>query len=167
MRIFLVGFMGSGKSHWGKIWAEQNAYRFIDLDEMIEEDQQMGIAKIFEERGEPYFREIETVVLKKNGSAENCILACGGGTPCFFGNMQWMNEQGVTLYLRLNPQELMENVRGEKIIRPLIRDLEEAELLLYIEKKLLEREPYYLQARYILSAHELHPGSLAALNLLH
>ena len=91
--------MGSGKTHWGKIWAEMNGFIFIDLDAEIEKEVGKSIAAIFENKGEPYFREIEAATLRTFAGAQNTIVACGGGTPCFYENIKWMNEQGTTIVM--------------------------------------------------------------------
>ena len=122
MRIFLVGFMGCGKSHWGKLWAEINNMIFIDLDEVIEAAEKKKIATIFEEEGEAYFRLKETATLRTMVNADNCIIACGGGTPSLDNNMTWMNENGLTIYLSATAQQLMHNILREKQKRPLIKD---------------------------------------------
>ncbi|HEX2683637.1 MAG TPA: shikimate kinase, partial [Ferruginibacter sp.] len=98
-KIFLVGFMGSGKTYWGRIWAQAYQLAFYDLDEVIEQDQGKTVAEIFKTYGEDRFRQIEAGTLRSFSEKNNCIVACGGGTPCFHDNMQWMNEQGTTVYL--------------------------------------------------------------------
>ena len=110
MTFFLVGFMGSGKTHWGKIWAVANGFTFIDLDEAIEITEGKLITTIFEDKGEEYFRTIEAAALRTCTGLSNTIIACGGGTPCFKENMQWMNEQGITIYLSSTATEILERV---------------------------------------------------------
>jgi shikimate kinase len=164
-KIFLIGFMGSGKTYWGKKWAQQNELAFHDLDEIIEKEQGKTIAFIFEKEGEAYFRKLETNALQILSKTENCIIACGGGTPCFNDNINWMNEQGRTVYLSAAPQYLFNRIREEKDKRPLISKYNEAELLFFIEQKLKEREPFYKQASVILPVDALDENSLSALNL--
>ena len=162
-KIFLIGFMGSGKSHWGKLWAQQTGMDFYDLDEIIETKQGKTIAAIFEKEGEPFFRELETEALLGFTGKDRCIVACGGGAPCFNDNMEWMNENGTTVYLSATPQFIFNHVIEEKAKRPLIKKLNEAELLFFIEQKLKEREPFYTQATFTLPADELDENSLATL----
>ena len=162
--IFLIGFMGSGKTYLGKIWAQQNGLDFYDLDEIIEQNEKRSIAEIFEKAGEEYFRKIETVALHQFSKIENAVIACGGGTPCFNANMQWMNENGITVYLSATPQYILSRIKEEKDKRPLINKLNEAELLFFIEQKLKEREPFYSQAKIILPVTDLHENSLSTLN---
>jgi shikimate kinase len=160
-KIFLIGFMGSGKTYWGKIWAKKNGLDFYDLDEVIEKEECKTIAAIFETAGEAYFRKIETIALHSFAKIENCIIACGGGAACFNDNLQWMNEHGTTVYLSAKPPYILASVKEEKDKRPLINKLNEAELLFFIEQKLKEREPFYKQAKIILPVTELNDASLS------
>ncbi len=163
--VFLIGFMGSGKTYWGNIWAKKNGLAFYDLDEVIEKEQHKTIAAIFEKDGEDHFRKIETIALRAFAGTEKCIIACGGGTACFNNNIQWMNENGNTIYLSATPQYIFDRVLNDKQKRPLINKHNEAELLFFIEQKLNEREPFYNQAKIILPVTELNDNSLATLNL--
>ncbi|MEO6328985.1 MAG: shikimate kinase [Ginsengibacter sp.] len=160
-KIFITGFMGSGKTFWGKIWAQQNHLKFFDLDEQIEKKLGEPIAKIFEKKGEEYFREIERYVLRKFSLKKNFVLACGGGTPCFFDNLQWMNEHGTTIYLQASPHEILNRIMNETHERPLLNKMNQSELLFFIEQKLKEREAFYLQAKCLLNVNELTDYSLA------
>lgn len=152
--------MGSGKSYWGKVWAERIGYNFIDLDELIEKREQSSIVEIFEKSGEDIFRLLETKMLRDLARHENCIIACGGGTPCFHDNIHWMNEKGVTVYLSAPASYLFEKIKDEKAKRPLIKEVNEAELLFFTEQTLKQRQPVYEQARVTLEASELTAGSL-------
>jgi shikimate kinase len=145
---FLTGFMGSGKSHWGKIWAAGNQLSFLDLDEVIEAGEGATIAAIFETKGEDYFRNIEAAALRSCAGLENTIIACGGGTPCFHDNMRWMNAHGTTIYIACTSEEILDRVFLEKEKRPLLKKLSKAELLFFIEQKVKERESFYTKARY-------------------
>jgi len=147
MKIFLTGFMGSGKTYWGRAWAQQEGLAFYDLDEVIVNAEGQSIDSIFEKSGEPYFRKTEAAQLRRFAGIDNCIIACGGGTPCFEDNMAWMNANGITVYLRTTPQYVYERVLDEKDKRPLIKKLNAAELLFFIEQKMKEREPFYSQAQ--------------------
>jgi shikimate kinase len=150
MQIFLVGFMGSGKTHWGRIWSAVNPFSFADLDDIIEKEQGTTIKKIFEEKGEEYFRNIETATLRSFTQHPNSIIACGGGTACFNENMHWMNEHGTTVYLKSTPKELAVRLLSEKNHRPVIKDIHDDKLEDFIAKKLSERESFYSQAKIIL-----------------
>lgn len=155
MIFFLIGFMGSGKTHWGKIWAAARGLTFIDLDEAIEIQEGKAVADIFEMKGEKYFRKLEAEVLRGCAGLQNTIVACGGGTPCFFDNMQWMNEHGTTIYLKTTSPEILERVLVEQDKRPLLKKMNRAELLFFIEQKLKERTPFYMSAKQILSSESL------------
>ena len=154
-KFFLIGFMGSGKSFWGRAWAQKYNLGFYDLDEVIETAEQKSVATIFEQHGETYFRDIEQKSLQTFSKKNNCIIACGGGTACFNDNMQWMNELGKTVYLSATPQYILDRVMDEREKRPLINKLNKAELLFFIEQKLKERESFYRQAKFILPVDEL------------
>jgi len=161
MKIFLIGFMGSGKTHWGRIWADHHGMAFTDLDALIEQAQHQTISAIFEEKGEAHFRELEAATLRSLTDTAG-IIACGGGAACFHNNMPWMNEHGICVYLSASPQQLLDQVMGEREQRPLIRKLNKAELLFFIEQKLKEREPFYKQAEISLPIESLAIQSLEA-----
>lgn len=160
MRIFLNGFMGSGKSYWGKLWAEKAGMSYFDLDDVIEKQEGMSVESIFEKKGENYFREKESALLRTMDNQEDCIISCGGGTPCFDGNMQWMNENGITVYLQANPVKLIENIMLEIDKRPLLKKINKGEMLFFVEQKLKERDPFYTQAKITLSVKELEVSSI-------
>ncbi len=161
VRIFLIGFMGSGKSHWGSIWAGKTGIPFFDLDTRIEKAAGTKITEIFEEKGEEKFRELERYHLRKFERKKNFLLACGGGTPCFSDNMQWMKSEGTVFYLKASPEIIVRQLTHETEHRPVIRNVKPLELLTFIQHKLLEREPYYSQADYILNVDALDENSLS------
>lgn len=160
MKLFLLGFMGSGKSHWGRIWARIAGMPFYDLDEMIEKSEQLSIAGIFEEKGESRFRELEYAALRNFEVQHSGIIACGGGTPCFGENLSWMNANGITVYLEATPNQIHQRVLEEMTKRPLLKDVNPAELLFFIEQKLKEREPYYRRSQVTLNVSELNNNSI-------
>jgi shikimate kinase len=164
-KIFLIGFMGSGKTHWGSIWAQDLNIAFFDLDNQIEKAEKKTVTEIFEKKGEVYFREKEALVLRSFAQKDTCIISCGGGTPCFGNNIQWMNENGITIYLKATTQDILQRVLDEKDKRPLIKNLNETELLFFIEQKLNEREPFYTQATIVLQTDTLNNTTLSNLNL--
>jgi len=147
MRIFLIGFMGTGKTHWGKIWAAENGLNFFDLDDEIEKRMNQSIKSIFESKGEDQFRIIERDALHSFGEKDQFILSCGGGTPCFFDNMEWMNSCGITVWLDTPATELTKRLIAEKDHRPLIRNESPETLEAYISGKLAEREKFYKAAK--------------------
>ena len=165
MKIFLIGFMGSGKSHWGRIWGKINGLEFFDLDELIEKKENRSIKSIFEEQGENYFRDKETEILKSFAGKENYLVACGGGIPCFNNNMEWMNEHGTTIYLLAKAQNIYDRVLNETKERPLLTNIPAEDLFLSIQQKINEREHFYCQAKFILPVNELNDNSLSILNL--
>ncbi|MBN8785522.1 MAG: shikimate kinase, partial [Terrimonas sp.] len=118
MRIFLLGYMGTGKTYWGKLWAARHGMDFFDLDHEIERNAGMTIREMFEKHGESFFREKEKEALYQFKNKNDFILSTGGGTPCFFDNMQWMNDNGITIYLNTSVQVLAERLTKEKDHRP-------------------------------------------------
>lgn len=160
-KIFLTGFMGSGKTYWGKIWAKENNLEFFDLDEEIEKETKQTVADIFEKKGEDYFRETEKNLLIRFEHKEKFLLACGGGTPCFLNNITWINQHGITIYLQANPQTILRNILNETQKRPLLNKVNPSELLFFVEQRLKEREPFYMQAKHIVSVDTLTAFSLS------
>lgn len=155
--------MGSGKSYWGHIWALAEGYTFYDLDTEIEKVFELPVEQIFEKHGEDKFREMERYHLRKFESSKKCLVACGGGTPCFFDNLEWMKQHGSVIYLKATPDYILKRVMEETEKRPLLRKINSSELLFFIEKKLKEREPVYLQADHILEVTSLDQDSLSNL----
>jgi shikimate kinase len=152
MRIFLVGFMGSGKSHWGKIWAGITSLSFIDLDAIIEQEEKLSIDDIFSLKGEAYFRKIEEIAISKIENIDNCIVACGGGTPCYGSNMMKMNQLGSTVYLKATPDLILNNLSAEIHKRPLLKNIDQTELRGFVSKKLKERAAFYEQSGFTFDA---------------
>lgn len=152
--------MGSGKSYWGHIWALEEGYTFYDLDSEIEKVFELPVEQIFERHGEDKFREMERYHLRKFENNHSCLVACGGGTPCFFENMDWMKEHGTVIYLKASPEYILERVMDETEKRPLLKKINSSELLFFIEQKLKEREPVYLEADYVLEVANLKTDSL-------
>jgi shikimate kinase len=159
MTFFLIGFMGSGKTHWGKIWAEAYNLSFVDLDHVIEKREGKTIAEIFANVGEASFRQMEATVLRSFDGVKDTIVACGGGTPCFLENMRWMNGHGTTVYLSSEPTEIFNRVLKGQQKRPLLSKMNETELMVFIEQKLNERAPFYAAATVTLSTRTLSENS--------
>lgn len=153
--VYLVGFMGSGKTHWGRQWAAHLQRKFVDLDQLIESNEQLSVADIFEKNGEEYFREKEADALRSLENEQNILVSCGGGAPCFKDNMNRMNETGITVFLEASPKFLLQNIIKEPQARPLLKNMNEAEMLFFIEKKLAERNEFYRQATLTLNAEEI------------
>lgn len=154
-RIFLIGYMGAGKTTVGRELAKELGLEFIDLDHFIQARYQKTISQIFQETGESEFRIIENNMLKEVGDFENVVISTGGGTPCFFDNMDYMNSVGTTIYLKAAPEALADRLNTCKDKRPLIKDKSEEELLTFVAENLAKREPYYSKAIIV---HE--PGEL-------
>ena len=139
--------MGSGKTHWGKLLSAKLQLPFRDLDTLIVEKEQKSIADVFSEKGEEYFRYQEKQTLEELiNEEESFVLSCGGGTPCFFNNIELMKKSGKVLWLNTSIDVLKERLMKERMSRPLIRDVSEEELRRYIIRKLTERKLYYEQA---------------------
>lgn len=159
MIVFLIGFMGCGKSTKAKQLAQRLACPVIDLDAVIVKQIDMPIAKYFAEHGEDAFRALERDTLKNYPYPETCVVATGGGLPCFFDNMEWMNAHGKTVYLHMEPAALVSRLHHREK-RPLIANLNDEQLLAFIQTKLAERNPFYAQAQIIVSAFDLDAETL-------
>ena len=147
--IFLVGFMGCGKTTLGRKVASRLGYEFMDLDHILEAQAGMTIAEYFSRFGEEAFRKLESEVLKQTAYPEHAIVSTGGGLPCFFDNMEWINTHGKSLYIQLSPKTLADRLEHEKVTRPLLRDKHGDALIAFIGEKLAEREMFYKQATVI------------------
>ena len=158
-RIFLIGYMGSGKTTLGKAFAKAAGLEFIDLDWYIEERLHKTISKIFAEQGESGFREIERKLLHEAGDFEDVLIACGGGTPCFFDHMDYMNQAGDTVFLDVSPEVLFRRLKIAKTKRPLLAGKSDQELMAFIIGGLEKRLPFYSRARYCLSGERLESRS--------
>lgn len=147
MRVFLIGFMGSGKTFWGKQLAKQIGMPFFDLDEEISRTEEKTIAEIFASSGEEKFRIKEKDTLEALiDQNESMVLSCGGGTPCFFNNIERMKKYGVVVWLNTHVEILAQRLLKEKPSRPLLSRINDADLKSYIVRKLNERKLYYEQA---------------------
>ena len=155
MRIFLVGYMASGKTTLGEKLAYLLKYQFIDLDKFIQEQEGRTINQIFEEDGEEYFRKLERVYLHRIIDFEDVVISSGGGTPCFFDNMDQMNEYGQTIYINLHPKALISRLLTSDDTRPLLAGKSENEMLDFVFQQLREREVFYKQAKNIISGYNL------------
>ncbi len=154
-RIFLIGYMGVGKTTAGRELAKLLDLEFVDLDHFIQNRYNKTIAQLFEQFGEEGFREIENKVLKEVAQFENVVISTGGGAPCFYDNMEVMNNAGTTIYMKASAGLLSERLNLCKEKRPLIKDKNEEELLLFVTDNLNRREPHYSRAKIIFEADEL------------
>lgn len=146
--IILVGYMGAGKTTLGKALATSMGREFHDLDWLIEEQTGMTIPQIFAKQGEDGFRQIERQTLMNAVGRNGMVLAVGGGTPCFFDNIDVMNSHARTVYLQASPETLMAHIRMGSSKRPLVDGKTDSELLDYIEHSLKAREPFYNRTNY-------------------
>jgi shikimate kinase len=143
--------MGAGKSYWGARLSKFSGLKFIDLDHCIEEFTSKKVATIFEEKGEEGFRVVEREVLQDvTFQLKDFVMACGGGTPCFFNNLEFMKQQGKVVWLASSPQKIRERLLGERAHRPLISKLSEEQLEEYIFTTLQTRQFFYQQADHII-----------------
>ena len=149
-RIILIGYMGSGKTTVGKALSKETGMMFYDLDWYIESRMRKTVAQIFAERGEDGFRKIEHNMLHEVAEFENVIISCGGGTPCFFDNMDYLNGQGDVCYLKASPEVLYNHLLMGKVERPLIKGKSPEELIAFITEQVAKREAFYTKARYTL-----------------
>jgi shikimate kinase len=160
MRIYLIGYMGSGKSKTAEALAKLFNYPVIDIDRRIETEQQKTVSEIFSTSGQEAFREMEKEALRKTAEHENLIVATGGGLPCYHNNMEWMNANGITVYLEANPGLLFHRLATSKSGRPLIENLADVELMEQITGHLAIRIPVYRQAQIIVNAASLNVKQL-------
>jgi shikimate kinase len=155
MKIFLIGFMGCGKSTLGRKLSSALNLTFIDLDTFLEEKFYRTIPQIFAEEGEDGFRKKERNVLEEVSSFDDVIVATGGGAPCFYNNMELMNDSGFCIFLDIETQTLVNRLLNARIERPLIKGKSPEELYEFIEMMMLKRRPFYEKARYILKGSEI------------
>jgi len=150
MKFFLIGFMGAGKTTVGKYAAKANGLKFLDLDTYLEMRLETSITDLFKAKGEAYFREKEReMLLEVIGMKNDYLISTGGGTPCFFDNMDLMNEAGTTIYLDLSAGRLTDRLRHSKSQRPLIAQLG-GDLQIFVHKKLMERAEFYAKAKMMI-----------------
>ena len=161
-RIYIIGFMGSGKTKYGKKIARRLDYSFVDMDDYIEQKAGMSVKDIFRKKGEAWFRKEETKAIKRLASKEKIVISTGGGVPCHGDNMDLLNENGLTVYLKLSPSKLFKKLQKSKKERPLLAGKSDKKMLRTIKDLLHEREPYYTQADLIIDAQDDVPGRVVA-----
>lgn len=148
-RIFIIGYMGSGKTTIGKRLAASLSLSFVDLDAYIEKRYRKTVPALFEEHGEEGFRLIERRSLAEVAHFEDVVISTGGGTPCFFDNMEVMNKAGLTMYLEVSPEDLADHLLASKTVRPLIAGKSREELIPFINGHLASRESFYRKAQIV------------------
>lgn len=147
--IIIIGYMGAGKTTIGKALAKDLGVMFYDLDWYIESRMRKTVKQIFDEVGEEGFRKIEHNMLHEVAEFENVVVSCGGGTPCFFDNMDYMNQHGETVYLKASPEVLHAHLKMGKGVRPLLLNKTPEEVEVFIKEQLKQREPFYNKAKHI------------------
>jgi len=155
MRIYLIGYMGSGKSSAGKSLANKLSYKFFDIDNIFETKFHISIVDFYEKYGEPLFRKLENQILKDTLKLEDSVIATGGGTPCNNKNIELINSNGISFYLKLSAKSLTSRLLDSKKKRPIIMNTSEDKLYEKIVKQLDERESFYLKAHYIIKGENL------------
>lgn len=148
--IIIIGYMGAGKTTVGKALAKELGVMFYDLDWYIESRMRKTVKQIFDEIGEEGFRKIERNMLHEVAEFENVVVSCGGGTPCFFDNMDYMNQLGETIYLKALPETLHTHLKMGKGVRPLLLNKTPEEVEIFIREQLKLREPFYNKAKHII-----------------
>ena len=154
-RIFLIGYMGAGKTTLGKAFARAMGLTFIDLDWYIEERFHKTIRELFTERGEDAFRDLERRMLHEVGDFEDVVISVGGGTPCFFDNVDYMNSVGETVFLDVDIRVLFRRLKIAKQQRPLLDGKSDEELMLFIQEALQKRLPFYTRAKHTFNGEKL------------
>ena len=148
MKYFIVGYMASGKSTFGKELAKDKGLPFLDLDECVESREGRSISEIFAKEGEEYFRKREREILHEIcNEADEFVLATGGGTPCFFDNMDYMNQAGTTVFLNTSPLVIVDRLKRQRADRPLLAMYSDDELECFVREHLESRLSFYLKAK--------------------
>ena len=155
IRVFLLGYMGAGKTTLGKAFARAMGLTFVDLDWYIEERFHKTVRQLFTELGESGFRNLEKRMLHEVGEFEDVVISTGGGTPCFFDNMEYMNEAGDTVFLDADIKVLFRRLKIAKQQRPLLAEKTDEELMEFIQTALQERMPHYSKAKFTFNAEYL------------
>lgn len=163
MRIYLIGYMGCGKSTLGRKLAATLNLDFIDLDTFLEEKYFKTIPQIFAVEGEGAFRIKEQKVLHEVSAFDDVVVATGGGAPCFFDNMEVMNNSGFCFFLDVDTESLVKRLIHSKTERPIIKGKSPEELHLFIDQMMLKRRPFYEKARYIIKDNEIKPEQVLEL----
>lgn len=161
-RVYLIGYMGCGKTTIGKRLAKSLGWDVIDMDSRIESRYRKTIPDIFASEGEESFRKKERFILEELSSLENVVVSTGGGAPCFFDNIDVMNSSGLCVYIRMTPEALAARLKNAKANRPLLKDKTEAELANFIKEQLEKRRAFYEQARYVIDNDNGTPEEAAA-----
>lgn len=163
MRIYLIGYMGSGKSTVARKLAARLGFTTYDTDVLFEERFRISIQQFFDKYDEPLFRKLERNLLKETLFFNNAVIATGGGTPCFYDNMDWMNAHGTTVYLKLSPQSLARRLSEAKRKRPLLKEKSNLDLMEFVNNHLRQRNIWYSQAQHIVKGESVDLDQLVRL----
>jgi len=155
MLIYLIGYMGSGKTTVGKKLAAKMDYSFLDLDKMIEHKFKITIPDLFAKYDEKTFRKLEQETLLDTFTLANTVISTGGGTPCFYDNMELINKNGLSVYLKMHPKSLYERLIKSKKKRPLLANKSTEEILKHISMQVIERESFYLQSNLMIKGESM------------
>ncbi|MBR0393782.1 MAG: shikimate kinase [Alistipes sp.] len=161
MRIYLIGYMGCGKSSIGRKLSKYHSLQFIDTDSIIEQKEGASCADIINYEGEPYFRRCEQEVLAQTAEVENAVISTGGGLPMWGDNMERISELGVSVYIRRSPEQILSRLSPHgRYKRPKFRGLSDEELLAFMHRNLAEREPTYLRADIVVDCEAMDDATL-------
>ena len=162
-KIYIVGYMGAGKTTAARRLASRLGWEVADTDDLFETKYRISVCDFFNKYDEPLYRKLESEVLKETESLENVVVATGGGTACFFDNMEWMNRHGITVFLRISEKAVIDRLVHAKRKRPLAEGKSEEELTEFVKKNYAERMPFYEQARLTVKAEDLDLDNLVRL----
>lgn len=160
MKLYLLGYMYSGKTTVGRSLAQQLGFGFVDLDQLFEERYHTSIPLFFNRYGEDAFRKLEQLMLHSTETMDNAVISTGGGTPCYFDNMEWINAHGVSVYLNVSVAKIVQRAHASKKIRPVLANKSPEELQAFIECQLAQRMPFYRMAQIRFPADEPDISSL-------
>ncbi|MCR5646183.1 MAG: AAA family ATPase [Bacteroidales bacterium] len=163
MRIYLVGYMGAGKSTTSKRLANRLGWEAYDTDRLFEARFKISINDFFHKYDADLYRKLETQILHETLSLDNAVIATGGGTPCFNDNMEWMNQNGFTVFLKISSQSAITRLSQSKVKRPLIYDRPAEEISEFILRNYDERLPFYEQAQLTVKGEDLDLDELVTL----
>ena len=159
-KVFLVGYMGAGKTTAARRLAQRLGWEVADTDDLFEAKYKISVCDFFNKYDEPLYRKLESEVLKETEKLENVVISTGGGTACYFDNMDWMNQHGLTVFLRISQKAVVDRLVHAKRKRPLAEGKTEEELAAFVEQHYTERLPFYEQARITVKAEDLDLDSL-------
>ena len=162
MRIYLVGYMGAGKTTAAKRLANRLGLECYDTDHLFEEKYRISVDDFFKKYDEPLYRKLESQILKSTESLDNAVIATGGGTACFYDNIDWMNEHGLTIFLKISPKTVVDRVSHSKTKRPLARDKSIEELTEFVQHNYTERMPFYEKAKLVFKGEDCDLDAIVA-----